>query len=381
MIDKKIGNKCTGCTACVNICPKNAITMKTENTGFKYPVINQKKCVNCKLCKKICPVLNTKKNKSINECYMGSAKNENIQKTSSSGGIFSILANYILDNNGIVIGAAFVDNKLKHIAITNKDELEQLKGSKYLQSDLEDIFKFVKYKLKENKILFVGVPCQVAGLKAFLKSDYDNLLCIELICHGVPTPKLFDKYVKEIEKNENDKLVKYNFRDKSTGWETYSNTAVLSKKEITELYSENNYMKLFLSDVALRKSCFNCNFKLGNKYADITLGDFWGIKNYYYEMYNENGVSAIIINTKKGKEYFDAVKKNLKFKECNIESIIKGNPSLKKSVKYNKNYENFFRDINYLNIDKLVEKYGAKEITLLARFKNLARKIIKFLRK
>ena len=193
-------NKCTGCTACMNVCPKNAISMVTDKCGFKYPIIDEKKCIDCGLCKKTCPILNKKNNLSINKCYAAYSKNDEYSIHSSSGGIFPIIANYILDNNGIVIGAAF-DKKmnLNHVAITKKKEIDKLRGSKYLQSDLGDIFKYVKENLKTKKILFVGTPCQIAGLKAYIKNDYDNLICIDLICHGVPSPKLFQKYIKELE--------------------------------------------------------------------------------------------------------------------------------------------------------------------------------------
>ena len=226
---------CSGCTACLNICPQNAISMVENEAGFKVPEIDQNKCIDCGLCKKTCPVLNTKQNNSINQCYVGYAKEEYSNK-SSSGGIFPLIANKILDDGGIVIGAAFdEDNELKHIAITDKEELIKLKGSKYLQSDLGNIFSFVKENIDDKKILFVGVPCQVAGLKAYLKKEYDNLICIDLFCHGVPSPKLFDKYIKELEEKQNDELINYDFRDKSTGWDTYSNTATFKSSSVTEL--------------------------------------------------------------------------------------------------------------------------------------------------
>lgn len=371
-------NKCTGCTACMNICPKQAITMEDNSEGFKYPVIKQNKCINCELCRKTCPVLTTKENISINKCYVGYAIEDEIKENSSSGGIFTLFANYILENNGIVIGAAFDDNnKLNHIAITKENELIKLKGSKYLQSNLGDIFKYVSENIHDKKILFVGVPCQVAGLKTFLKKEYENLICIDLICHGVPSPKLFDKYVKELEKKENDKLVNYNFRDKSTGWDTYSNTATFKNSKITELQTENKYMKLFLSDVALRKSCFNCNFKLGNKYSDITLGDFWGVQNYYPKMYNKKGVSAIIINTVKGEKAFNKIKDYLEYQECNLEEIVTGNPSLKKSVDYNKKNKDMFKEIDLLSVDVLAKKYENKKKTLWKRGFDKIKRILK----
>lgn len=370
-------NKCTGCTACASICPKNAITMQKDNEGFMNPVIDQNKCINCGLCKRICPVLNTKTNESINKCYVAYNKNEQEKEKSSSGAIFSLIANYVLDNDGIVIGAAFDNNKLKHIAVTNKKDLDKLKGSKYLQSDLKDIFKYIKDNLKENKILFVGTPCQVAGIKSIIKNN-KNLITIDVICHGVPSPKLFENYVKELEIKNNDKLLCYNFRDKSTGWDSYSNTALFKNKKITESAKNNKYMKLFLSDVALRQSCYECNFKLGNKYSDITLGDFWGVQNYYPEMYNKKGVSAIIINTELGEKIFVDIKDNLEYKECSLYEIISGNKSLKFSSSKQKKRKKFFIDLkNNVSIEILVKKYCKKN----NKFKKIIRKIKDYIKK
>lgn len=358
IVEKKL---CTGCTACASICPKNAITMIEKNDGFKYPVIDQEKCINCGLCKKICPVLSLQSNQSINKCYVGYSKDSNDKEKSSSGGIFSLVANYILDSKGLVIGAAFNnENKLVHISIDNKNDLLKLKGSKYLQSDLENVFKLVKEKVSTQKILFVGTPCQVAGLKAYLKKDYDNLFCIDLFCHGVPSPKLFLKYVKELENKYNSKLLNYNFRDKTTGWDTYSTTAQLENKTISELRTKNNYMKLFLSDIALRESCYNCSFKLGNKYSDITVGDFWGVKNHYPEMYSKNGVSAIIINSKKGQDIFETLKEKISYKECQLDEIVLGNKSLKYSSIKPIKRETFFRELDEQSIERLTKKYVKK---------------------
>lgn len=368
IVDK---NKCTGCTACMNICPTGAISMKEDNEGFKYPTIDQKKCINCGLCKRTCPVINTSSNESLNESFIGYNKNEEIRLKSSSGGIFSILANYVLDNSGIVIGAAFIDNKLKHIAIEKKEYLYKLRSSKYLQSNLEDIFKYIKNNIKNKKILFTGTPCQTAGLKAFLKKDYDNLICIDVVCHGVPSPLLFSKYVSELEKENNDKLINYDFRDKSKGWTPYLNSAKFKNKTVKTKAIDNPYMKLFLSDVALRESCFNCNFKLGNKYSDITLGDFWGVNNYYPEMNDNKGISAIIINTEKGKEIFKNISNDIIFKECKLEEIVNGNPSLKYSGKYPTNRKKFFNDFDKYTTVELSKKYSKKN----KLYKKVMRKI------
>ena len=376
IIDKKL---CTGCTACLSICPKKAISFKEDSDGFKYPVIDKDKCIDCGLCKKKCPVLNTKDNDSINDCYVGFNKDDNEKLKSSSGAIFSLLADYILDNNGIVIGAAFdKENKLKHVAVESKKDLDKLKGSKYLQSDLNNIFTYIKENVKDRKILFVGTPCQVAGVKAIVNNK--NLLCVDVVCHGVPSPKLFKKYINELECKNNDKIINYNFRDKSTGWDTYSNTASFKNNNITELSKDNKYMKLFLSDVALRESCYNCNFKVGNKYSDITLGDFWGVQNYYPEMYNKKGVSAIIINTELGKEVFNSIKNIIEYKSCKLDEIIAGNPSLKVSGKKPKNREQFFLELDSKSIDYLCSKYKKKNSLIrraLGKVKRVIKKIIK----
>ena len=357
ILDKKL---CTGCTACMNVCPTGAIIFKENNEGFKYPVIDQEKCINCGLCQRTCPVLNTRKNESINKCYVGYNKESKERLNASSGSIFSVVANYVLDNNGIVVGAAFDnENHLKHIAVEKKEDLGPLRKSKYLQSNLGNIFKEIKEKLKTKKVLFVGTPCQVAGIKAFLKNS-ENLITIDLFCHGEPSPKLFEKYVKELEEQNKDKLINYDFRDNSTGWDSYSNKATFKNKEVMTKSCDNEYMKLFLSDIALKEACYNCNFKLGNKYSDITLGDFWGVNNYYPEMYNKEGVSAIIINTKLGDEIFNNIKENLEYKDCDINKIINGNPSLIKSSKMPKKRNRFFKEIDRKTIQYLVKKYSKK---------------------
>lgn len=376
IIDK---NKCTGCTACYNSCPKNAISMVEDSEGFKHPVIDQEKCINCGLCKRVCPVLNTKENSSLNKCYVGYSKNEEEKMKASSGAIFSLVANYILDNGGEVVGAAFDNNmKLKHVAVSKKEDLDKLKGSKYLQSDLDNIFSYIKEVLKNKKVLFVGTPCQVAGIKAFIKNS-DNLYVLDLVCHGVPSPKLFAKYINELNVNNNDVIKDYKFRDKSTGWDTYSNKMIFGNKEIIQDKDKNDYMKLFLADVALRESCFNCNFKLGNKYSDITLGDFWGVQNYHKDFYNKSGVSAIVVNTEKGNELLEIIKDNLVFKECKLEEIVEGNPSLQKSGVYPVNRSSFFKDLDKLSVSELSKKYVKKRSLIrrvLSKVKILVKKML-----
>lgn len=374
VVEKKL---CTGCNACKSICPKQAIHMEEDSDGFLYPVIDQEKCINCGLCQKTCPVINTKENKSMNKCYVAYAKEKEVRYTSSSGGIFTLIASVFLKENGIVIGASFDENHhLEHIAIQKEKDLDKLKGSKYLQSDLKNIFMYIKENIKEKKILFVGTPCQVAGLKACFKNEEENLVCIDLVCHGVPSPKLFKKYIQELEQ-ANGKLISYNFRDNSTGWDSYSNSMEFEKKKVKERNSDNRYMRLFLSNLALRESCYNCNFKLGNKYSDITLGDFWGVQNKYPEMYNKEGVSAIIINTQKGNDVVESIKKNMTMKECSIDDIVSGNPSLKESCDRPQKRDLFMKEMDELSIDTLTKKYIKKT----PLYKRALRKLIRLIHK
>lgn len=369
--------RCTGCTTCVNVCPKKAIKMTENKEGFLYPTINKEKCVDCGLCRKKCPINCLNENKSINKCYVGYDKNtDRILDKASSGNIFELLANYILRNNGIVVGAAFNENnELRHIIINDVKDLRKLKGSKYLQSNLNDIISHMKNIKDDKMILFVGTPCQVAAVKNVIKNN--NLFCIDIICHGVPSPKLFKKYIGELECEANDKIIDYNFRSKLTGWDSYSNTIEFKNKTKSMLRFNNPYMKLFLSNTCLRESCYNCKFKLGNKYSDITLGDFWGIKNYYKDMYNDNnGVSAIIINTSNGEKLFKEIVDEINYKECDLKEIITGNTSLTNSCQRPESRNDFFEEMDRLNIKKLEKKFGLK-ITYIQRVKNIFKLIIK----
>ena len=364
-------NLCTGCTACFSICPKNAITMTENEEGFKYPVIDNSKCIKCQMCKKTCPILKNEKNESLNECYAAFSKDKKIRENGSSGGIFQILAEDVLNKNGIVIGAAF-DEKfvLSHIPIDKYQDLNKLLGSKYVQSDMKEIYKYVKEKLKDRLILFVGTPCQVAGLKSYINGKDENLITIDFICHGVPSGKVFQKYIKEIEKKYKKKISYYSFRDKKNGWKNYNTKIVIEQNEIIEQHNKNNYMKIFLWDLALRQSCYNCKFKLGNKYSDITLGDFWGIENKPEIIEDDDkGISAIILNTIKGKKIFEENKEKIVYKRCQIEDILKVNTALNTSVELPKNRENFFKNIDEYTIQELAKKYIKKEYIVVRHCK------------
>lgn len=356
-LDKKT---CTGCMACKNVCHKNAIIIKENNEGFKYPEIDENLCINCGLCKKVCPVL-TKLQENENEIKVYSCKNKNeeVRMKSSSGGIFTLIAKYIIENNGIVFGARFNELlEVVHDYIENIDDIELFRGSKYVQSYIGDSYKKVREFLNDNKkVLFTGTPCQVEGLLTYLGKDYDNLYTQDFVCHGVPSPKVWRKYL-EYKKYDGSYPININFRRKDIlGWSNYQVSYKYSNKEENIHHDNDPYMKIFLKNLSLRMSCFNCKFKKIKRKSDITVADFWGINNVKPEMNDETGISALLVNSKKGLEIFENIKEDMIFEEANIEDIIKYNSCISKSTNYNEKREEFFKDLETISFEKLIDKY------------------------
>lgn len=373
-------SKCCGCSACYNICPKNAIEMVEDENGFKYPVVDKEKCINCGLCEKVCPIINQKKVNNEPVAYACINKDERIRQESSSGGIFSLLAEFVLDKGGKVFGAAF-DNEfnLEHIYIEKKEELYKLRTSKYLQSNIGNTFRKVKEFLDSEKlVLFTGTPCQIEGLKAFLKKDYDNLITQDFICHGVPSPKVWRKY-REYRKNTDRRSPKnINFRDKDKGWHTFSLRFDYDNKAYSKTQNQDVFMKAFLSNLCLRDSCYNCKFKKYNRISDITLADFWGIEHINKKLDDNKGVSLVIVNSQKGQKIFDIIKERCIFESVNIDDAIKYNPSFTSSVNMNKKRKEFFERIDYENFQKLVNELNPKPNIIKRvyyKLKNIIKKI------
>lgn len=379
MIEIKAKEACCGCYACYNICPKECITMESDNEGFWYPKIDKDKCINCNLCKKICPIIN-KPNGSLYEkkSYAVFNKNEKIRLESSSGGIFSLLAEYVINNHGNVYGAVFdEDFNVKHIKITSLQDIELLRGSKYVQSKINDIFKSIKFDLKNNKIvLFTGTPCQIAGLQSFLQKKYDNLILMDIVCHGVPSPLVWQQYIDELKQNYKQDIKGIYFRDKSTGWKKYSVKFLFDKDEYKNFGFKDIYMKGFLQDVYLRPSCYSCKFKKINRVSDITLADFWGIEKVLPKMDDDKGTSLIVIHSEKGKQLFDELSEKMILNEVNLNEAIKYNSSMIKSVKYNEKRNSFFAELNSgKELTDLIRKYT--KISFEKRVKNKIKSIIK----
>lgn len=355
-------NKCTGCMACKNSCPRNAITIiEDENTGFLYPKINNDYCTGCNICKMVCPVENKLKDcKNEIDVYACKSKDEKVRLESSSGGIFSLIADYVLENNGIVFGAAFNEKfEVIHDWIDNKKDIGKFRCSKYLQSKIGNSYKKAREFLENGKIvLYTGTPCQVEGLLAYLRKDYENLYTQDIICHGVPSPKVWRKYLEYKNTIHKEEVKDINFRDKSiTGWTKFRLNFKYEKFDDNESLKEDFYMKMFLENFDLRDTCYNCSFKKENRKSDITVADFWGINKVRPEMNDEKGTSAVIINSSKGKRLWNNILNKVEYTKENIEDIKMYNPSFIKSVPYNEKRDEFFKDLNELNFEELIKKY------------------------
>ncbi len=326
---------CTGCHACFSICPKRAIEMKLDERGFLQPVINCDLCVGCKLCQKACP-LNTADMKSAGEpiAYAAYSLNDENHRNSSSGGIFSLLASEILREGGTVYGAAFTEDfRVEHKRITN--DIRPLQTSKYVQSRIGDMFSCVEQDIRNGqKVLFSGTPCQIGGLYSYLrqqKIDTGNLLTVDLICHGVPSPLLWEKHLNSISCGR--KPVFANFRDKRLSWGGFCLTCRFDNgTEYSVEAGQDAYMQGFFANMTLRESCYTCQFKSVSRMADITLADYWGVEKYNPEMLDNNGTSAVLIHSPKGQYYFDLLKKQIKSKKVPVSSILAGNKPMVQSV-------------------------------------------------
>ena len=298
-------NQCTGCASCANICPQKAITIKEDNNGFYRPYIEEEKCTGCGLCKKVCPSLNYKETNNKQPEVYAIISDDNIRKESSSGGAFTLIAEWVLSQGGYVVGAAYNNNwQVEHIIINNQQDLNKIRGSKYVQSRIsETLYKDIKNLLDDDKyVLFSGCPCQTAGLKYFLQKDYEKLLLIDIYCTYAPSPKMYKKFLQEAGNN----IENVNFRDKElAGWSCSS--IVLTQNNQKQKFSE--YMKIYHSKLAMSETCENCKYATLPRQSDITLADFWGIRKFDKKLDDKLGTSIYMINTPKGKYVLSQLEK------------------------------------------------------------------------
>jgi len=349
--------KCSGCSSCKSICAHNAISMISDDKGFKYPYIDETLCINCNMCSKVCPSINDsfiEKDIKVYACY-----NKNFQEriNSSSGGCFILLAKEILKLGGVVFGAAFDDkNVVKHFYIEKEEEISQFMGSKYVQSDIGDCFVSVKNFLKNDKyVLFTGTPCQINGLLNYLGKDYPKLYTQDFICHGVPSPLIWEKYILYLSKG--GRISDISFRNKDNGWKNFNVSYLKSGEKQSVIHKEDPFMKLFLNDIILRDSCYNCSSKTVYRKSDITLADYWGVHIAHPEMDDDKGTSVVLVNTEKGHEIFNKIKSNLVYIESDIKNIELYNKSISKSAVKNKYRDKVFKTINIDNFSRISNKY------------------------
>lgn len=334
---------CLECRACEQICSKHAISMQENAEGFSYPKIDMDICVDCGLCVKVCPAIHADDIKSKSyDVYAAQLKDKTILKKSSSGGVFSLIAEYVIGSGGIVFGAAWDEHlQLRHIGVESIDALQKLRGSKYVHSDIGNTFVQARDNLKTGRLVyFTGTPCQIAGFKLFLRKDYTNLITSDLVCHGTPSQKLFNLFVKGMEKDRNVRLIDYQFRDKKVfGWSCSSSSSSINRKtgkKKYHFYDRNmvGYFQAFIKGHITREDCYKCPFACPERVSDITLADYWDISSHHPEFPNRrDGVSLILINSTKGRNLLDLLEKNVILCKSTLTSALEtSNHNLKAST-------------------------------------------------
>lgn len=371
--------ECCGCGACRDLCPKKAISMKEDKWGFLYPEINDKSCIQCGLCIKTCGYQSPfVENKKFN-AYAAICKNKTLYNYSASGGVFSVMAQRVLDDGGYVVGCSLekINNNLtaKHIVIHDKEKLYKLQGSKYVQSNMENIFIKIKRLLENgNQVLFSGTPCQASSIKRYLDKDYNNLIVLDLICHGVPNQKMFRDYLAEVGKKYKLQIESIIFRDKSAGWSL--NGFIIGKrkngkkKKIIFNSKESSYYYIFQHGLNYRRSCYNCPFAGEFRPGDITIGDYWGIEKEHPELFSNDsdiwnsgkGISCIVVNTQKGKNFLERCKNDMYLFNSTYEKIAQNNSQLIAPTIYDKSQWKELMDQYYRGGYMAVERWFKQKL-------------------
>ena len=379
-------DKCCGCTACMSVCPKQCISMEVDSEGFLYPVVDQSLCIDCEACVRTCPFHHPAESHKPEEVFAAINTNEGIRMESSSGGVFTIMAEKVINDGGVVFGAKYTaDWQVEIVPAETIDELAAFRGSKYLQARMGNSLQQCKQFLRDGrKVLFSGTPCQIAGLKHYLRKDFDNLIAVDFVCHGVPSPKVWGRYLSEVTNAGRKAIRDIKFRDKPQGWKRFNFTLDYEESEksysISSYNGDNHYMRAFLSDMILRPSCYNCQAKSGRSQSDITIGDFWGIETVLPSMDDDKGTSLVLVHTEKGKQIFaDA---QVKTEVVAYEDAFAHNPAIEHSARAHDHRQGFFKrldqapDLLQLIDDELKPTLKQQLRMCYWRFKSIVKRIL-----
>ncbi|MEG2909783.1 MAG: Coenzyme F420 hydrogenase/dehydrogenase, beta subunit C-terminal domain [Erysipelotrichaceae bacterium] len=357
---------CCGCGACMNICPKQAISMQPDEYGFIYPKIDEGICISCGLCKKVCGYQTEVTAPEINDTYVAVAKDSEMLRNSASGGVFAALATEVINRGGVAFGCSMEQGNGKlipqHIMVNDLKDLIKLQGSKYVQSYLGNTYMQAKSELDYGRlVLFSGTPCQIDGLKHYLMKDYGNLITLDLICHGLPSAQMFQDYISELEKKLKGQIIDYKFRDKSKGWTSYESRIklIIHNKTINKSLTNNFYNSLFLSSMISRENCYSCKYANSNRVGDLTIGDFWGIENehpqYLKSIDIRKGVSCVIVNNHHGANMLRDLCKNIELFPSKFDNAARVNNQLNHpSIRSEKREEvlDIYKDKGYAAVSK-----------------------------
>lgn len=387
-----LGDRCCGCGACAAACPKSCISMETDAWGFPRPNVDASECIDCGRCVSACPVLSSCHADEVCSVYWAKSKNDGELARSSSGGVFGLMASDVLASGGVVVGAAWNEDcrSVNHVIVDDPSGLDAVMRSKYVQSTVPlGVYQGVRQAIKEGRrVLFAGTGCQIAGLRGYLgfQADFDSLLTVDVVCHGVPSPALWNRWAAYREASSGARLADVNLRSKTTGWLSFSATyeyeAEKGSSPMVEssVFRDDWYFKAFLSNACLRPSCFMCPAKRACG-SDVTLGDFWGVQSAHPEVDYSGGVSAVICNTKKGEAAFKAISDSLGLGSSTFEKVVAGNPSLTVSVAPYARYDEFMADLAAgKKIPELMDAYAFKPSFLQrvrSRLGAVKRKLVK----
>lgn len=366
---KNLSSKCTGCMACVDACPVDCISSMTGKDGFIYSCLDTNKCIKCGKCYSVCPIENKQCSQETQHLYAAYSMVEGSRNRGSSGGIFELLAIHCLENGYYICGAAFDGLKLKHRIINSRENLLPLLKSKYIQSNMEGIYNRISELLKnKKKVFFCGTPCQVSALRNCIsKNMKENLLTADIICHGVPSQRMFDMYVNFLEKKYEAKILGYNFRVKDNKYQHAHGYSVEMEKNGQKIvkngvYTQSSFYNAFKKYLVFRNSCYDCRYATLTRTSDITLADFWGIEKYDFNGNTDKGVSMVITNTNKGEKVFSEIRDMIESKELDMECGIKSNYCLTQSTKIPTERDEVIDALQTQSYEEVAKKYFSNNL-------------------